>query len=65
MLTMKQKKSTVKGRWTNLMFSQRNNPYCDLLKNMVQIYAFVSIPQNNFSRNFRVSMFNSDFYINH
>ena len=25
--------STVKGRWTNLMFTQRNNPYCDLLKN--------------------------------
>jgi len=23
---------TVKGRWANLMFSQRNNPYCDLLK---------------------------------
>lgn len=25
---------TVKGRWANLMFSQRKNPYCDLLKNM-------------------------------
>jgi len=34
------------------MFSQRNNPYCDLLENMVHIYAFVFIPQNNFTRNF-------------
>ena len=24
--------STAKGRWANLMFTQRNNPYCDLLK---------------------------------
>ena len=24
---------TVKGRWANLMCSQRNNPYCDLLRN--------------------------------
>ena len=31
------KKPTVKGRWANLMFSQRNNPYCDLLKNILQI----------------------------
>ena len=23
---------TVKGRWANLMCSQRNNPYCDLLE---------------------------------
>ena len=23
---------TVIGRWADLMFSQRNNPYCDLLK---------------------------------
>ena len=23
---------TVEGRWADLMFSQRNNPYCDLLK---------------------------------
>ena len=22
----------------NLMFSQRNNPYCDLLENLLQIY---------------------------
>jgi len=27
-----QKKSPVEGRG-NLMFSQRNNPYCDLLQN--------------------------------
>ncbi len=27
------KNPTVKGRWeVDLMFSQRNNPYCDLLK---------------------------------
>ncbi len=26
------KKAHRKGRWANLMFSQRNNPYCDLLK---------------------------------
>ena len=32
-ININKKKSTVKGRWTkNLMFSQRNNPYCDLLK---------------------------------
>ena len=23
---------TVIGRWANLLFSQRNNPYCDLLR---------------------------------
>ena len=26
------KKPAVEGRRANLMFSQRNNPYCDLLK---------------------------------
>jgi hypothetical protein len=30
--THRQKKSPVEGRG-NLMFSQRNNPYCDLLQN--------------------------------
>ena len=34
------KKSTVKGRWTNLMFSQRNNPYCDLLENSFFSWKF-------------------------
>ncbi len=34
------KKSPVKGRG-NLMFSQRNNPYCDLLKiSTANIYSF-------------------------
>ena len=32
------KKSPVKGRG-NLMFSQRNNPYCDLLQLVLQIYV--------------------------
>jgi len=36
------KKSTVEGRWTNLMFSQRNNPYCDLLEIMLQIYMIAT-----------------------
>ncbi|KIP63864.1 hypothetical protein ST43_00520 [Prevotella pectinovora] len=31
------KMPTVEGRWANLMFSQRNNPYCDLLEIMMQI----------------------------
>ena len=36
-------KSTVKGRWTNLMFTQRNNPYCDLLKiSDANIYFFIN-----------------------
>ena len=26
---------TVEGRWANLMFSQRNNPYCELLSILV------------------------------
>ena len=35
--------STVKGRWTNLMFTQRNNPYCDLLKiSYANIYFFIN-----------------------
>ena len=34
-------KPTVKGRWANLMFSQRNNPYCDLLKIRTQMYEFI------------------------
>ena len=36
-LTFYIKMPTVEGRWANLMFSQRNNPYCDLLKNVWQI----------------------------
>ena len=32
------KKSPVKGRG-NLMFSQRNNPYCDLLQLVLQMYT--------------------------
>ena len=29
-------KSPVKGRGINLMFTQRNNPYCDLLQLVLQ-----------------------------
>ena len=34
------KKSPVEGRG-NLMFSQRNNPYCDLLLLVQQMYGFL------------------------
>ena len=36
------KKSPVKGRG-NLMFSQRNNPYCELLQLVMQIYVMISL----------------------
>ena len=29
---LEKQKAHRQGRWANLMFSQRNNPYCDLLK---------------------------------
>ena len=42
MSTVQVKKNpTVEGRWErDLMFSQRNNPYCDLLKILLQKYKF-------------------------
>ena len=42
------KKPPDYGQEATQMFSQRNNPYCDLLQNVGQIYKTKSICQKKF-----------------